>query len=253
MPPPPPPPPGGGYQPYAPGVGATGGAQPDVGQAFSYGWRKLTENFGQILVAIGIWLVAVIVLGAIGYFVRDALIGQECRDTVFGEVCVDDTSFTGAWLANAVFQLLLTLAFVVGSYFIIRAALAITAGRTLTSGEIFDMTNFVPYLLTSIVVSILTSIGYVLCIVPGIIVMFLLFFAQYFAADRGMGVGESLSASFNIMKENIGTMVLFFLACLAAYIVGAIVLCVGLIVAVPVVLIATAYMYRTMSGEPVAP
>ncbi|HKY13363.1 MAG TPA: hypothetical protein VJM33_00460, partial [Microthrixaceae bacterium] len=125
MPPPPPPPPGGGYQPYqpyAPGVGPTGTATPDVGQAFSYGWRKFTEHIGQILIAIGVWLLAAIVLGAIGWVVRDLIIGDaDCRETVFGEVCTTDTSFTTAWLAGIVFQLFFMVALLAGSYFIIRA------------------------------------------------------------------------------------------------------------------------------------
>ncbi|HKY15518.1 MAG TPA: hypothetical protein VJM33_11390, partial [Microthrixaceae bacterium] len=177
----------------------------------------------------------------------------DCRETVFGEVCTTDTSFTTAWLAGIVFQLFFMVALLAGSYFIIRAALALTGGRDLTTGEIFDMGHFVPFLLVSLVVAIITSIGFILCVIPGLIAWFLLFFSQYYAADRGMGVGESLSASYNIMKENIGTMVLFFLASMAAYIVGAILCGIGLLVAVPVIIIATAYMYRTMSGEPVAP
>ena len=114
------------------------------------------------------------------------------------------------------------------------------------------MDNFVPYLLVGIVVAILVSIGYVLCIIPGLIAWFFLFFSQFFAADKGMGVGEALGASARLMNDNLAKMVGFFLGSLLAIFIGALLCGIGLLVAYPVVLIATAYMYKACQGEPIA-
>ena len=55
------------------------------------------------------------------------------------------------------------------------------------------------------------------------------------------------------MNRNLARMIGFFVASIIAYIIGAILCGIGLLVAIPVVIIASAYMYRTTNGEPVAP
>jgi uncharacterized membrane protein len=226
-----------------------------VSQAFQYGWTKLQQNVGQIAIAIGIWFVAVIVFGLIGFFVTGAIADTalNCEQTVFGEVCTSDSSFWSVLLITGIWSFAWTVAIFAASYFIIRGALAITAGRPLNKDELFDMSNFVPFLITSIVVAIIVSIGSFLCFIPGLIAWFFLFFAQYYAADRGMGVGESLRASVTVMNQNLARMVGFFIASLVAYAIGALLCGIGLLVAVPVIIIASAYMYRTANGELVAP
>ena len=63
---------------------------------------------------------------------------------------------------------------------------------------------------------------------------------------------EAITASFNLVKDNLGTVIIFWLLTILATIAGAIVCGVGLIVAIPVVVIATGYMYKRLQGEPVA-
>ena len=223
--------------------------------AFQYGWTKFQQNIGQIAIAIGIWFVAVIVFGLIGFFVTGAISDNalDCRQTAFGEICTSNTSFWSVLLVSGIWTFAWTIAIFAASYFIIRGALAITAGRPLTKDELFDMSNFVPFLITSIVVAIIVSIGSFLCFIPGLIAWFFLFFAQYYAADRGMGVGEALRSSVTVINQNMARMVGFFIASIIAYAIGAILCGIGLLVAVPVIIIASAYMYRTANGELVAP
>ncbi len=114
------------------------------------------------------------------------------------------------------------------------------------------MELFGPFLVAAILQGLITFVGYLLCIIPGIIAAFLLWFTPFFVIDRHMAPTDALSASFNLVKSHAGVLVLFGIVSVVVYFAGAIVCLVGLLVSIPVVLIATAYMYKRMAGEPVA-
>lgn len=63
-------------------------------------------------------------------------------------------------------------------------------------------TNLVPYIIVAIVSGILTAIGLVLCVIPGLLVVFFLLFAPIHAL-KGAGVGDALNWSFNAVKANV--------------------------------------------------
>src|SRR6478736_4887923 len=108
------------------------------------------------------------------------------------------------------------------------------------------------YILGAIIVGILTFVGFILCILPGIAVGIFVLFWGYFLVDKGMSPIEAITASLNLVKDNLGPVFIFWLLTILITIAGAIVCGVGLIVAVPVVVIATGYMYKRLQGEPVA-
>ena len=54
-----------------------------------------------------------------------------------------------------------------------------------------------------------------------------------------------------MVKNNVGVLLLFFLASIAAYIVGFCACFVGLLVAIPVVVLAQAYTFRVLNNDPV--
>lgn len=258
--PPPPAPPGGGYTP-PPGDGGYGyqnygqtPPSPDATAAFQWGWKKFTENIGAIAIAIGVWLVSAIVLIVVGLIIQGVLISAFSEtETIFGEEVTTSTpGFFMTMVISAIFGLFVWVALLVGNYGITRGALAISSGRAPTTGEMFDMRNFVPYVLTGLLVAVITTIGSILCYIPGLIAGFLLVFAPYHAADKGLGAVDACKASFETVKNNVGPMVIFYLLTIVAYIAGAILCGIGLLVAVPVVVLASTYMYRSFNGEPVA-
>ena len=136
---------------------------------------------------------------------------------------------------------------------IIRGALDLTYGRPLSLGSMFSGLNLVQVGIASVVLAILTVVGLVLCILPGLVVLFFTAYTLYFVVDKEMPALEAIKASANLVNRNVGTLLGFFLASVLAYILGAILCGVGLLVAIPVVLIAQAYTYRTLQGETVAP
>jgi uncharacterized membrane protein len=106
-------------------------------------------------------------------------------------------------------------------------------------------------IITSLLIGAMTFVGLLLCILPGFAVLFFTSFALYFVIDRGEDAVTALKSSFTMVKNNFGVLLLFFLASLAAAIVGACACGVGLLVAIPVVVLAQAYTYRTLNGDPV--
>lgn len=226
-----------GYQPPQPGMGAGGGgggfaaagmgggfgqpATPDVGAALSYGWNKFLAHIGPIiiilLVIIGVQVVfTVISLGIDSIFVRQAV------------------SAIG-WAVSMIISLGL-----------VRAGLAITRGEAPTPDLLFKTEGIGPYILASLLVGVGVTLGMILCILPGLLVMFFTWFYGFFIVDQNMGVGDSITASFNLVKDNAGTLALFLIVSILLSLCTC-----GL--AAGVIWIATAYMYKATTGQPVAP
>lgn len=212
------------------------GAAPSVSAAFSWGWKKFTENIGVILIAALIYWLVVGALNAVGYLMANGI-----------------DSLSGATFVRTIFSI---LSFVVGAFLqagITRGAAQITRGRKPELGTMFTSDQLGQVLLAGLLIGIGVSIGLVLCIIPGLIVLFYTQFTTFFIVDKERSAIDAIKASASLINGHVGTMVGFFFASLLAYIVGAILCLVGLLVAIPVVILAQAYMYRTLQGEAVAP
>jgi uncharacterized membrane protein len=136
---------------------------------------------------------------------------------------------------------------------IVRFALAITEGRELNAAEVLTPHKLGDVVVASVLIGVATFVGFVLCVVPGLLVMFFTSYTLYFLMDREeLGAIDAIKASFEFTKNNAGNVILWFLLSVLAWFVGALLCGIGLIVAVPVVLIGTAYTYKTLNNEPVA-
>lgn len=111
-------------------------------------------------------------------------------------------------------------------------------------------TPYWKFFATSLLTSLAIGFGLVLLIVPGLIAMVLFMFSTFLVVDRGLGPLDALKASVELTKGN--RWPLFGFAVLTALVValGVLALGVGLLVAVPIVGLATAYAYRFLSGGP---
>jgi len=227
---PPPPPPPSAYPPPAPPAPGEYGlnAPPSVGEAVNYGWQGFTKNIGPLVVIALIILAIQIALSVIGYGID---------------------SYWGRGIYN-VFTTAVGFVITVGLY---RAALMILDGRKIVLGELFSGPAVVNYFLASLLAGIIIGVGFLLLFVPGVIAAFLLQFVGFAAVDRYRdGPVAALTHSFNVVKDNVGTIILFDLAAIGLLIVGALLCGVGLLVAWPVVLIAAGFMWRRFTNSTVA-
>lgn len=229
----PPPPPGGSY-------GAAAGEW-SVGNALSYGWAKFKENLGPIILLTVILLAASVVLSILGSVLDRAVFGTN-----------DDVSVTQS--TRSVFSSL--LGFIGQAFFgamVVRAGLDITEGRAVEVGSIFRRINFGPVLILAILVAIIETIGFFLLIIPGLIAILFLYFATYFLLDQNLGPFDAIKASFNLVRRDLGKALVWAIVAFLVTVVGVCLCCVGLLVTVPIATIGTAYTYKKLTGQPVAP
>lgn len=256
-PPPPPPPPGGGTPPPPPGgfgggppggpvpppgPGGFGGGVPpiDVGTAVSYGWKKFQED----AVTYILMLLAAAVAGIVIYFIAALVIGGIANAIDVGIISLAASVLIGVlgYIAMSIVQ--------AGIW---RAGLAATRGEKPELSMLTDTTNIVPFILTNLLVGLGVFVGYLLCVIPGIIWMFLTIFAGLYALDKGMEPVEAIKASIDRVKENIGQVFLVLLVAYILYFVGACLCGVGILVTGPIALLTIVFTYRALNQEPVAP
>lgn len=238
-----------GQSPY----GDTGGPeQYSVGGAFSYGWKKFQANLGPILI-VALVMFAVLVMIQILQFAMTG--GSETTfeiDPTTGQLESNEPGMlAGSILASLVFGALSFLAQLVIQSGIVKGALDLTRGKPISLGSMFAGINWAQVIVASLIIAVATIIGILLLFLPGLAVMFFTAFTLHFIIDKGLPAIEAIKASVSFTIANAGTLIVFFLACLAAYIVGALLCGIGLLVAIPVVVIAQAYTYRTLQGEQV--
>lgn len=247
-------PPGGGYP--GGGMPPTGGPRPfSVGDAFGYGWKKFTENIGPILIAMIVFLLIGAVISGV-QFLMQSLFAPETTTVVSGENGFAVSQTSGGLMGTLISFVFAIIGFV-WSYLIqaafARGGLALTEGRPLVVGELLSFKKLGTIILAGIILSILTTIGLLLCIIPGLIVAFLGSFFVYFILDQNAGAWQSITMSFNFVKENVGSLLLLLILSWIALFVGLLLCGLGLIVAFPVVVIAQTYAYKVLRGAPVAP
>ncbi len=236
VPPPPPPPP---PAPPAAGQGFS------AAEAIAWGWRKFTENTGAVIIAVLVMIGVSIVLGFLSTLLGG---GFSTADPMSGPLSFDSQG-PGALLA----QVLQTAVSIVLGGVAARAALDVTDGQPFDFFGAFGKVNIVQLIIAGLLVGIATTIGFFLLVIPGLIVVFLTYFTTYAVVDGDTQAVDGIKRSVKLISENVGEALVLAILNILVIIAGAIALCVGLIVAIPVTIFATAYAYRAFNGQPIAP
>ena len=82
--------------------------------------------------------------------------------------------------------------------------LRLSRGQSASLGDLFAFfgPGFVALMLTAIVTQVLSQIGLIFCVVPGLCLKVLWAFALPLAADHGVGIGLALSGSFRVASRH---------------------------------------------------
>ena len=230
------------YPTYGAGPGGMGGpGDYSPTTAIGYGFNKFKDNAGAFLL---------LALVAIGTGVLISIIGSIVTggDALFS---YDSDGFQFSPLAG-LFNILGQVAVTLFGAALIRGAFDAVDGREVTLSSMFERWDKIQVLVATLVISVLTTIGFVLCVLPGFVVIFLTWFATYFIVDRGEDAVTAIKSSFSFASKNVGPLLLLALLSFLCFVAGAIACLVGLLVAYPVVSIAAAYSYRRLPGQPVA-
>jgi len=218
---------------------------------------RLVDRFGQPLVIGPAGVVSALLMAGLALAVIDLRLPARPGGTV--QYRIADPLLAGAAIIALV---ALVMAAIFGFVFVVfgavmqagiaRGVLAITNGHRLELATMFRFENIVTVIVAGLLVGVATGVGVLLCVLPGLIVAFLSQFYVWFIVDKRLGAVDAIKASFRLISNNVGAMIVFFLATMLAYLVGALLCGVGLLAAVPVIYIAQGYTYRRLQGEQVA-
>lgn len=111
-------------------------------------------------------------------------------------------------------------------------------------------TPYWKFFATSLLMSLAVGIGTLLLIVPGLIAMVFFVFSTFLVVDRGLGPIDAFKESMDMTKGHRWPLFGFIVLCMLILFLGVLALGVGLLVAAPLVGLATAYAYRLLSGGP---
>ena len=234
-------PPPGSVPPPAPGDSG-GGYQATA--AFGYGWRAFKANAGQLILAT----VLVVAVAAILSFIAEIV--APSPDMMGG-----DGGFeleVGALLKSFLVQTITGgLAYLATAMFI-RGALDVTEGRPFSISAAFGRISPLPVVITGLVLSFVTSIGFVLLFLPGLLFAIFSFFTIFFVVDRDESPFAAIGSSFRMVGSHFGAALLSGLLAVLALMAGMMALFVGLLVAIPVTVMAAAYAFKRFDRQPVA-
>jgi hypothetical protein len=210
------------------GGGGGGVAAFSIGDALGYGWNKFVEYIGQILVIV------LIIFGVqIVFFIgRQVLVGV--TDSFFLGITLGFISWAVGWFL----YFLLTAG-------LIRAALAITRGEKPEPSMLFSTEHLGPFAIASVIVGLLTFVGFFFCCIGAAVVWFFTYFYGFYVLDKNQDPTDSIKSSFGLVRENMGTVGLLLVVVLLLNWITC-----GL--ASGVTFIALAFAYKKLNGEPVA-
>lgn len=204
-------------------------ARLDVGATVRYGWETTKANLALVVL---VTLLAGLIT-AVPAWIANSLDG---RATALSALL----RLTGAILSVLV------------GIGVVRISLRLHDGQRVELGDLLraDWPLFWRYLAATIVYSLIVAAGLVLLIVPGVILAVRYVLFGYFIVERNARPVEALKMSAAATQGAYWELSVLALALFGIILLGALLLGVGLLVAFPVVYLAAARAYRTLTGGP---
>jgi uncharacterized membrane protein len=195
-----------------------------IGEAIRFGWHKTRAHSG---------LVFQVVLTLFALQVAHSIVGKVLLSSIQG--------FVAMVVLSAMSIVLTTGATVI--------ALKIARGtRTAYRDIIPPLDVVIRYFLSALIAGIAILIGLILLVVPGIYLM-LRYSMVRFAAIEASGAIEALRESGRLTRDVKGKIFLFLLTLLALNLAGALLFFVGLLITVPISMIAYAHVYEKLRSR----
>lgn len=206
-----------------------------IGDAFRYAWEAFKGNPTP-------WLVAALIGSVIGG-IGEALESVLRRDTVIMDVVVSRGT-PASELVNLVFTV---IGYVLAAAFI-QVALRVTDGRRVALTDFTAIPNLAQAVLAAVILGVAVTVGLWMLVIPGIIIQVLGTWYLHLALDQRLAAIDALKGSVQMVTQNLGTTILFGLAAAGVALLGVLALFVGLFVAIPLIVIASAFVFRRLTG-----
>lgn len=198
-------------------------------EAIHYGWKTVTGRFWYFAsIFLSLWVVQFLTSKIAGSF-------NESQEALI----------TLVMLVSWILQIGLYL----GAYSI---ALQTVAGKKPKYDELFSKFNaslMFRYFLTSLLVGVICTIGFFLLIIPGFIFGIRLGFFSYILLDKKLGPVESVKASWNLTKGHMKELITLMLFMIGINLLGFAAFGVGLLLTMPLSLLASTYAYHKLATK----
>lgn len=127
----------------------------------------------------------------------------------------------------------------------LKIYLALTRKNKVHIDDLFKHYSlFFKYFFGTALTAIIVVLGYILLIVPGIILSLKLIFVPYLLVDKKMGIIDSLKESSRITQGIKGKLFLYMIGLLGINILGLLALGIGVLVTIPITGFASALLYE---------
>ena len=121
--------------------------------------------------------------------------------------------------------------------------------RRLELGDLFLGFNFfVPTLVANILISIFTTIGVILCIIPGLVIAAMYMFTYLFIIDKRLEFWPAMQASHDIVRKDYFGFTIFLVAAALLNVLGVLCCIIGVFVTLPIMYGAITAAYRDIVG-----
>lgn len=199
-------------------------------QAIKFGWERMKDNIGFFIVYL---LTIFVIEGFFSFFATSFTESLPSLSLLFN---------LGSWIVS-----------IVSSIFIIKIGLRLYDNVKIGPLDFlsFSSSLFFKFLLGYILYSVLIIIGFILLIVPGIYLAIKYQYVQYLIIDKNMDVFEAFKESGKMTDGHKWNLLLLVLLFVGICILGVMALGIGLLISIPIVIVAQAYVYKKLSSNTV--
>lgn len=242
------------YNPYAPQPapppafaagpqGPSAGPQPwSVGEALSVGWEALKAQFATLVFTYLISAVPGFVINQISSLITRQYSDPHDPFAMFQE--------PGFWIVSFGMAIPTTL---VAAFFqggLIKVWLASARGQTPQFGDVFTGgSSFPSILLFNVVTQLIFVFSALMLFIPAVVWGCGMVLAPYYMVDERAGFADALRKSWAATTGHKGGIFLLLIASAGVMMLGVLACCVGVIAALPVTMVAMAWVYTRLSGN----
>ena len=154
-------------------------------------------------------------------------------------------------LAAGLLTLLFAVVTIVVTVGVVRAAIRATLGQEPGFDALLDGHNLGRYVLFQVTYALMAGFGILLCILPGLLVIFFFQLGPYYVLDRGMRVRDAFAASAMAIRRNLPAALLMTVLNALVLLLGSLFFGLLTLLTLPIASLFTAYLYRRFNDETV--
>lgn len=196
-------------------------------EAIKFGFKTAKENILFFIGLLVIWVLVTAIFSTI----------QETLNT------------NKQYLIGLLFNLFTLVIDSILSLGIINITLKFVDGQKPDFKDLYYTTKLFNFILASLIKAVVVIVGFILLIIPGIILSIKFQFFEYFIVDKKMDAVDSLKASWKITKGVKWNLFLFGLLLALINILGFLCFIIGLVIAVPLTMVANTWVYRKLLSQ----